>query len=50
MLQRTLEWPQVLPDLLQAQIPRLVYTDLYTCVYVGAETEKPLKNEDSIKK
>lgn len=49
MLQRTLEWPQILPDLLRAQIPRLVYTDLYTCVYVGVQTEELLKNEDSIK-
>lgn len=42
--------PQVLPDLLRAQIPRLVYTDLYTFVYAGSETEKLLKNAYSIKK
>lgn len=39
-----------LAHLLGAQIPKLVYTDLYTCVYVGPETEKLLKNEGTIKK
>lgn len=42
--------PEALPDLLRAQIPRLVHTDLYTCVYVGTETEKLLKNEDRTEK
>lgn len=38
-MQITLECPQALPHLLGAQIPKLVYSDLFVYIYVGPETE-----------
>lgn len=42
--------PQVLLHLLGAQIPRLVYTDLYRCVFLGPEREKLMKKEGTVEK